>query len=149
MFAKGVAMIRGSNALSINGQGSVLSRQAEKTGLFDIEKSQVENHSRPKTKVAFSKKEVFSDLAIILFFGLFFFLSLIFAWQRQASPLKLPCAVKVVSVAKGQNLWRIAGQHAPAKTDRRLFIKKIMELNSLSSPDLKEGQTLKVPFYRD
>ena len=62
-------------------------------------------------------------------------------WDR-VYPLAGPIAVE--GAEPGDTLWTIAGDVAPAR-DRRDVVAQLLELNSLSSAALREGQQLVVP----
>src|SRR5438128_2091370 len=55
-----------------------------------------------------------------------------------------PAANETVVVQRGDTLWGLAAQRYPGE-DVRVKVEEIERLNSLSGPELKTGQTLKVP----
>src|SRR2546421_5993689 len=55
-----------------------------------------------------------------------------------------PAANETIVVQRGDTLWGLAAQRYPGE-DVRVKVEEIERLNSLSGPELKNGQTLKVP----
>ena len=53
---------------------------------------------------------------------------------------------RVVNVKSGDNLWNIAHDISPNE-DTRTTVKKIMSMNSMSSPQVYEHQALLVPVF--
>jgi LysM repeat protein len=53
--------------------------------------------------------------------------------------------IPMVDVLKGDTLWSIANEHAPAKLSVSSYIHKIKELNGLKNSIIQEGQMLLLP----
>jgi LysM repeat protein len=51
---------------------------------------------------------------------------------------------RYVTVAPGETLWAIAGEVAPS-VDRRDTVQRILELNALTSANVRAGQRIAVP----
>jgi LysM repeat protein len=50
-----------------------------------------------------------------------------------------------VDVIKGDTLWSIANEYAPAKVSVSSYLRKIMKLNELKNSNIQEGQMLLLP----
>jgi LysM repeat protein len=50
-----------------------------------------------------------------------------------------------VDVIKGDTLWSIANEYAPAKVSVSSYVRKIKELNGLKNSIIQEGQLLMLP----
>jgi LysM repeat protein len=50
-----------------------------------------------------------------------------------------------VDVIKGDTLWSIANEYAPAKVSVSSYVRKIMKLNGLKNSAIQEGQLLLLP----
>ena len=54
---------------------------------------------------------------------------------------------KNVIVLYGDTLWSIAVQEKPTNMDTRVYIKKLKQLNGLTSGNIMAGEVLKLPVY--
>jgi hypothetical protein len=57
-----------------------------------------------------------------------------------------PDSYVTVVVGPGESLWSLAGRMAGAG-DARSLIEEIMAVNSLATPDVQAGQTLRIPLH--
>ena len=58
-----------------------------------------------------------------------------------------PDSFVTVVVGPGESLWSLAGRMA-GDGDARSLIEEIMIVNSLATPDVQAGQTLRIPLHR-
>ena len=52
------------------------------------------------------------------------------------------------TVKPGDTLWAIAREHTDGKGDIRRYIYDIMKENGMKSPDIMQGQVIKIPPER-
>ena len=57
-----------------------------------------------------------------------------------------PDSFVTVVVGPGESLWSLAGRMA-GDGDARSLIEEIMAVNSLATPDVQAGQTLRIPLH--
>ena len=57
-----------------------------------------------------------------------------------------PDSYVTVVVGPGESLWSLAGRMA-GDGDARSLIEEIMAVNSLATPDVQAGQTLRIPLH--
>ena len=73
--------------------------------------------------------------------GAFVFMAIVLAQTAHGST---PGGLEMVRVEPGQTLWGIAADRYPG-ADTRSKVLEIESLNGLTGPDLRVGETLKVP----
>lgn len=73
--------------------------------------------------------------------GAFLFMAVVLAQTAHGSS---PAGLETVHVEPGQTLWSIAAQRYPG-ADTRAKVLEIEKLNGRAAPDLRVGETLKVP----
>lgn len=145
-------MIDGTSALKNDPNNSYSSLQSS-TDFFDFEKIMKEklcSRADPeKIDKTAPKGSFFIDLSILLIFGFIILFSLNASWYRQTAWLNASHALRNIEVKKGETLWQIANRYSPSHSDHRQFITKIIKINGLPSPDIHEGQMIRVPIYAD
>lgn len=80
-----------------------------------------------------------------LFCFIVFFAAVMFLQNKFLYSYDYP-HTKTIVVSYGETLWDIASKYKSEREDMRKYIYRIVELNTLDSSAIKEGQELKVPI---
>ena len=109
--------------------------------------SQVLNSTNPSGVVLYRRGRLARTLVIL---SLAIVMVATFAFSAGAgstdSMAATPDSYVTVVVGPGESLWSLAGRMAGAG-DARSLIEEIMAVNSLATPDVQAGQTLRIPLH--